>query len=1076
MENVSLDDLKVTLKKLSSNSNEAIQEAISWLKSFFKIPNCLGYFLKLIQVDNDTYARHVSAAILRKAVFKKWSKTDEEVKEYIKNTSIELLLKETSIPIRNAIAEIICSIARVEDISNNWKNFWDFYFHLASSEIVEHRATAFYILNELSRDIIHYVVENNEKFINILGSGMGSNEDIRVRVQAIKSAGSIISKLDEDEEYISNFISLVAPIIETTKFCVEHFQDEAHTCLEIISTIIEETPILFEENVIPICEEVIAIGVNASIDWNIRLSALTVLETIVTHTPKWVVKHRFANTLIDICCKIGCEPDSGEIEEPEATPFGYSCILLDIISRYLNQKHTYNHFLNCLDELVKFNEHFPKRMAIGLITSITDGCSEQMKADLDKFVPFVQECLSDNRLEIRKNACILLGKLSDFLKPDILAYHDTFLPCIINALNENNDNIIKSACFALTGFVEELGEEIISPYTSQLLELLTNLLNTTKSIEVQEMLIFAIDAVSTASKDNFLPYFNVIINILRDIVTITDELRLPLRARAIDTAGNIAKTVGKEIFSQHYDYFINYAIENFSLPPTIMINGEKGSTDLRECSLDFFSSIVTSLGPHFQPYMDTVVNICIEILNDRSGEEKGKMLNDLLEDEEENEDNHGDDESDILDRMHELEMTCVDDKVSALQCLGSIAEHAKLEFLQYVERCFPVVESMAHSLFGSIRKAIAYPLEMFVHVMHHSYTPQNPNWEPGMPIEGCDLHENTQYILDQVIKLFLLRFEVDCELPIVTQYVDTLALLSKSYGLPGIHKHLDSIFQFVVEAMKEETIGQVTAINEEDNEELAQESYIFYDSMCKFIIVLSELFRNDFIPYLNMFIDNFVNLINYEGDDREYWKHLSPGTLLSILENFDLENVPSDIIQTCFDISIRGLHEEHSCRSNSVYLLGLITKSAHSIPLYERILEAILYILTTDENDNALDNACGALGRAILAAPDLIPYEQILGYWFEKLPVRVDHFEDEPIYTAIIFLLQQSLSALEPYIPNIISLFTDLIDHPEVDNDLKKKMRETLSFLWNKYQNDLNPILEQLSSSQIKNFESSRIL
>lgn len=987
----------------------------------------------------------------------------------------------------HSLSEIICSIAKVDLPKNEWSGFWNFFYQLGTSEVKEHKELSFYILNELAQDICGSLRPEFPNLIKLLCIGMNPDENPSVKIMSVKASGSLITSLVEDDEDLSHFSVLIPCIVETSKFCVESYQDEAHYCFETISNIIDIIPNLINNNIIPIIEIIFSIATNTSIEWEIRLSALSIIEVSLRKRPSWFVKNKIVNTLIDVCCQIGSEPNQNEYDVWDESPFRHSGTLISLITRYIHPNHTYAHLLYCIDALSKSTELSQRKMALQVITYMSDGCSEEIRRDLDKYIPFIIHCFHDKSIEIRKDACLVLGKLSEFVKPEILQYHEQIMPCLFSSFQEKNDEILETTCYSLMHFIEDLDENIIGLYVDDLMRILMNIINSTASIDTQEMVIMNIGNLSLASGNSFMKYLESTINFLSEVAIITEESKLCLRARAIDVAGSICSSIGAENFSPYLEHFMKAAFDSFLLPRMTVTssNGEKYSNDLRECALNFLTSIVQTYGDSFEPYLNPTIECIVQILDSTPEVEKNEDLGQILsqlddeddddnEEEEKNQQEYDEELDEMLQRMEYTHtLTEIDEKCCALRCLGAIAEFTTTMIIPFIEVCMPLVSNLSKSLIPSARKASIYTIESFVVAVNRAYPPAKEGWKPGLPIEEYSLHESTQNFLDDVITTLLGKIEVDFDLTCSSRYVEAISFFVKKIGVPGIHKNLNAIIDVITEILEEQTLAQSDALESEDNEEMRQDSILLFLTTSNLIETLSEYYEHEFIPYIPSIVPGLLDLLNSNDPSKEEFKHTIPGIFINVVCNIGIENIPNDLLEVLLDISFKGIHhEDEDLRVNSIVLLGFISCNEQTFELYEKILESIMYLIVSENSLKIVENACASLARMIVSAPQKIPYDHILEPFFDRLPLKEIFEEEYTINQALVKMLEIELPQVTSYIPKIVGIFTEDIGKPEMEESVVKKMKDALRFLWNKYNTELQSVIEQLSEVQRNNFES----
>jgi hypothetical protein len=101
----------------------------------------------------------------------------------------------------------------------------------------------------------------------------------------------------------------------------------------------------------------------------------------------------------------------------------------------------------------------------------------------------------------------------------------------------------------------------------------------------------------------------------------------------------------------------------------------------------------------------------------------------------------------------------------------------------------------------------------------------------------------------------------------------------------------------------------------------------------------------------------------------------------------------------------------------------------------EQILTALRPLIesksaTTDAlAENVSDNACGAVGRIILASPQLVPLSHVLPVLMTGLPLVKDNLEYTPVIKALIMVVRENLAEVN------LSWFMGLIADTAADYD-----------------------------------------
>src|SRR5690606_6566027 len=126
--------------------------------------------------------------------------------------------------------------------------------------------------------------------------------------------------------------------------------------------------------------------------------------------------------------------------------------------------------------------------------------------------------------------------------------------------------------------------------------------------------------------------------------------------------------------------------------------------------------------------------------------------------------------------------------------------------------------------------------------------------------------------IDLILETVFNRLEVEFDLTVTVRYMDTLSYFINHMGAPAIHRHIETIIKVLVEALEEKTIAQIEAIEEEDNEEVAQDQFLFMKEACQVISDLAQQYKQRFMPYFSHILKGLLSLINTKNPEKDDWK------------------------------------------------------------------------------------------------------------------------------------------------------------------------------------------------------------
>lgn len=171
-----------------------------------------------------------------------------------------------------------------------------------------------------------------------------------------------------------------------------------------------------------------------------------------------------------------------------------------------------------------------KKAAYVLMAVLAEGCSEYIRANcLEFFLQGICQGITESSDVVRNAALYALGQFSEHLQPEISNYASDLLPVLFEYLSQVCSYIkqekkeppaISRMFYALEQFCENLNDEIV-PYLHELMSRLLDILtaNTCGLTHVTELILSAIGAAADAAKENMLPYFETIVNILNGYIT-----------------------------------------------------------------------------------------------------------------------------------------------------------------------------------------------------------------------------------------------------------------------------------------------------------------------------------------------------------------------------------------------------------------------------------------------------------------------------------------------------------------------------------------------------------------------------
>lgn len=990
-------------------------------------------------------------------------------------------------------------IARVSFPGDEWPEFWPAMFQLANSPEESHRESLLEIIEELGDKSFKYMEPYMTDLVAFCGACMANDQSPHLRVAAMKSFGTLAGEVQEDsDELVPVMQPHVMAVLEIVAYCVQEGADfEARAGLNIFQAMIRLCPSILAPHVLDIVQFCLVTVANVEgIDWDVRIECLGFIEEVIKLRPSYLSKHGMLDPVLTVAFGIAAEPQVEGLAAWTITPHRYALQVIDTIAQNVKPKYVFSNIMARIDAWMSSPNPWERRAAVGALSAIPGGCVEQMMPQIETFLPYMQAAFEDPDHFVRQAACILLGQFADFLSPDILEYHETCLPLAYKALCEDNEEVQERSLYALVTFLEDLNTEHLTVILDELIRRLVHVLENSSNKDLQEMTVECIGTLAAAALDKFLPYWETIIKIMNQLMEITDPELMSLRAHALRCSGMVAMAVGKDVFQPYFDHFMNKARESFNL------SGAE-ATQMREYSIVFFGDVAEALGTDFAPYFDVVLDLILTSLMNTDGaapelgeenqamaalmansdDEQDELTFKGAPDEDDGDDGDDDLPAELQGLTYITNQGLIDEKIVALQSLGTIAYAMQQLFVPHIDEVLKVLATTARYVHPKVRNFTVYPMEACANALQNAYPPERP-WVAGTGADPTQfpLHPEVQKFVDELIVVFCKRIVSDIDLSVVARYTEALKVLLNSLGAPAIHGSMSGpIGPSLLAVMHSNTVahGMATEEADDENETIQQELLAVFDAACSFIIDLAKSYGSAFPQWFGLLEGVIVNLsandeepeIDPAEDPNLVWRQEAIGCLAEVADAAGIECFTPDHIQIFLARAIRALKEPAlNIQCNGMYLTRLITGSTHALSYYPHLLPLIMPHLSA-EDDQLADNTLGAVAQMITSGPDRIPMEEVLPEWLSAFPIRMDQIESGIAYGTLIALLEHASQHIFPHIPDAFRILIDGVSSPVLTEDMHVKVAETIKSLWNQFGGELQAVLETLDEESAHNVQ-----
>lgn len=151
-------------------------------------------------------------------------------------------------------------------------------------------------------------------------------------------------------------------------------------------------------------------------------------------------------------------------------------------------------------------------------------------------------------------------------------------------------------------------------------------------------------------------------------------------------------------------------------------------------------------------------------------------------------------------------------------------------------------------------------------------------------------------------------------------------------------------------------------------------------------------------------------------------------------------HLTGDWFETLLPAYLHGLQDSfEQVRHNCVYGLGELVLHSGEVAYskFPVILSALSAAVAQEQHPGTLDNICGALARLIMANFKLIPLEQVLPVFIQKLPLREDFDENLAIFKSFTTVWTQQHESLLLVLDGVIMVGLHVLHKKEYKEDGK---------------------------------------
>lgn len=1034
-------DLETVLLQLVVPDSEVIQNAEKVLKKFTQHQQCLAAFMQQIQSSSHFSVKQAAGVLMRSKIKAHWESIEHSGKEYIKKSLLECLVKEVDPRVRSAVVEVIAEIARFELPKNQWSELAPFLMQCVKNTEAAYREVGMYMFSSLIETVREPMKNNLSQLMGVLQAGL-TDDNMSVRMGALKAVQALVNTIIGERE-VHAIIPLIPFIITVIRQSIAAHQDNvAISAFEIFDGLVETKTSQAFDSVIPsLMQFMIEIAVNAELDVEIRDRAVTFISWVIAFKPNIIIKQKMISAVINVAFKMLCEPEDDDTEDDEQTGSKIGASLLDELAVGIPSKHIFREVIEKAVPLTNSANYADRKAAVTAIGLISEGCHQPMRGNLGQAVPIIVKACSDQSKQVRAAAYLALAAFSEFLKPEINDFHDQIVPPLIVSLDDPSFEVREKSCSALDTLCQNLGDKIVpmmQPIMSKLIGLLTN-----GDRKTQEIVIPVISAVALAVQSQFLPFMNVVLPLMKQLMDQKSGDLLLLRGHATECVGITALAVGKAHFAPFVDGFMRMVVNTVQ---------QEENAEMKEYAYRFFENISTALAEDFSVFLPTVVPFLMQtIINDAVLQKVPRKTSFSFDDEDDEDDDFTGEELDTAQYSYTVRTSQLDERAAAVSALASVAFATKQNFSPYLDQTIQVFLEDATYFHYAVRRHVMKGLKS---VMYAAIPTSSKD-------SNYSYNEQQVNLVNKVMVCYATTMLEDDDKETVAVACESLSELCRDFGRKIIERHVDVLANSLNTLIQQKCPCNQTSL---EDEEEGDHDIVLIDAVSDAIDDMARAIGPDFAKQFKYILPE---ILKYTQPNRDVGdRMMAIGTIAEVSEAIKHAGAP--FFNDIFPVVINGIKDNHQdVKRNAVFCAGVLAH--HLKQLVEPHIMNILSLLypifaQMDKFSNpVIDNACGAIARIIHSQYN-IPVDQVLPVFLSALPLREDFEENDIIYSSIISLIQAGHSCAAKHIKEILVLFAKVITLKTTQADVKSKIEFTLKQMRNNYGSQLVQVVSQCDS------------
>ncbi|XP_028409936.1 importin-4-like [Dendronephthya gigantea] len=1036
-------ELEEILGRLLVPDNAIIKQATAELRAFFQNPTdqIVPILVAVLSSSQSPQARQYAAILLRRRVVKQWLKLNLELRNSLKPTVLQVLVRETERIVCHSTAQIIGAIAKHELPNEQWPQLFQFLNEYIKSPQPGHREMAMYVLSIITETVGEQLRPHFPALFHIFSKTLEDQENENISFYTVRSITNLVIYLGEDE--INLLRPLIPKIIVIIKNLVQTDEDKACECMDVFDELVDSEVGIVIPHVKSLVEFCLYIAMNTELGDSSRVKALHFISWIIRVKSKVILKNKLLSPILSVVFPIMAtrgEEDvaDGDCEDEEDTeslteaedsrPNAVAAQVVDVLALHLAPEKLFPPLMQLVEPALTHSNPYHRKAALISLAVLAEGCADFVQEKhLQTVLHVVCQALSDHHIVVRNAALFALGQFAEYLQPDISKFAAIILPLLFDylgqAVGKSDPPGISRTYYALETFCENLGEGIL-PYLPALMEQLLTTLSTPQPERIKGLAVSAVGAAASAAGKEMLPYFPNLIEILKSYICNPVFDGSQIQAQCIDTVGMLARVMGREHFYPIAEEWIKISLELIE---------RLNDPDVRRCVYGLFASLSTFLKQDMATYLPAILTHILNTLRSTDGfvtYYNGEGDPTFLIEDENIEEEQGDDSDDDSVAGYTVENAYMDEKEDACNAVGEIAENTQAAFLRFMDETINEVLKLLQFPHTGVRKGSVTSMSQLCRSLHSILN---------------NINENKTFlfgVVNNYVATMITMINQDKDRTVVMAILSSMEEMLKSMKQEALQG--PGNFEGICAALKNVLMSKTRCQDNDDedidgeNQEQAELDATLIEHAGDVIPKLATAAPgHEFVAYFASLLPWFLKRMKSAlVSDRSF----SVGTVAEIILAMELRIVP--FVPHLYPVFMKLLNDEDDeVRGNTSYALGVLAAYGGDPVFvhYPEILEGLFFLLKREHEVRVVDNICAAVCRMICANISKVPMEQTFPVLLQCLPLKADFEENTTVYSCIVQLFNSEHPEVTQNIVPIIKIISQVIATSTITEETNKQ-------------------------------------